>query len=75
MLNLSRFSRRILPFVSRYEPSNNNPLDREKVTACDICNDAPAEFETSKAKVVWCRSCDSEVKADLGLKEDDISYV
>jgi hypothetical protein len=75
MLNISRFSRRILPFVSRYEPSNSNPIDREKVTACDICNEDVAEFETSKAKVVFCRWCKAEVMSDLNLTEDDISYL
>jgi hypothetical protein len=72
---VSRFSSKILPFLSKYEPSSSNPLDRDSVQVCDLCDDRRAKFKSPKVKFVWCASCDEEVKEGLNLTEDDISYV
>jgi hypothetical protein len=76
MLNLSRFDKRILPFVSRFEPDRNNPIDREVSYTCDICDEAQAVLHAPEhLKIKWCRHCSVEVVMDFGLKEGDIEFI
>jgi hypothetical protein len=77
-MNLDRFSVPLWkekPFVSKYDPDKNNPIDRERIYHCDMCNAATAVFESDKVKVKWCRKCDGEVIKDFGLNKDDTSYI